>query len=308
MRCTRPRTVGFKADGKTLAWSQKERSKEYAPFQLECRKCIECRLQYGREWGIRCLHEAQMHSQNCFITLTYSDEHLKDPKLDYGDFQAFIKRLRHASDEPLSYIACGEYGEVTKRPHWHAIVFNWYPKDATYLRSTQKGHKVYESEILNAKWQKGKAELGSVTLESASYVARYSAKKLAHGEEVEDFQPIFKVSSKRAIGKAWLEKFHDDIFNYGRLTLADGSQSSIPRYYTKWLKENEPEKWLRYIQGAKEKMVEHATARSRKEEEELNKLRRARGFRGYSLKSKNQIREELSKIRHEQLLSHLKLK
>lgn len=81
MRCTSPFTVGFQSDGKTLSWTAKNRSWEFPTFQLPCGKCIECRLEYARQWAVRCVHEAQMHSRNAFITLTYSDEHLKKKSL-----------------------------------------------------------------------------------------------------------------------------------------------------------------------------------------------------------------------------------
>ncbi len=94
MRCLSPRTVGFLHDGVTISWSPKYYSKEYATFQLPCSKCIECRLEYARQWAVRCVHEAKMHPENSFITLTYSDEHLTSEKLQYIDFQLFAKRLR----------------------------------------------------------------------------------------------------------------------------------------------------------------------------------------------------------------------
>lgn len=43
------------------------------------------------------------------------------------------------------------------------------------------------------------------------------------------------MSTKYAIGKKWLEKYYEDIFNTGKLTIRGGSHSSIPRYYEKWL-------------------------------------------------------------------------
>lgn len=302
-------TVGFKADGKTLAWSQRDRSKEYAPFQLPCGKCIECRLAYAREWAVRCVHEAQMHPQNAFVTLTYDDDHLHDPKLVYSDFQAFMKRLRKGTTDPLSYIVAGEYGENTKRPHWHAIIFNWWPRDAAYFRSNNRGDKIYESKILTEKWQKGQAELGSVTFHSAGYVARYSAKKLVHGEEVEEYKPIFKVSSRRAIGSSWLEKYHSDIFNYGRLFVGgEIGHASIPRYYTKWLKKHKPGEWLRYVSQPKIELTERARARQEKEDQAYYKAMTARGLDGFSLKTKNQVRAELAQIRFDQLQQQLKLK
>ena len=46
------------------------------PITVKCGQCIGCRLEYSRQWAIRCLHEAQLHEDNCFITLTYDDENL----------------------------------------------------------------------------------------------------------------------------------------------------------------------------------------------------------------------------------------
>lgn len=262
MRCTSPRTVGFKADGKTIAWSPKDYSKEYASFQLPCGQCIECRLDYARQWAVRCVHEAKMHPENSFITLTY--EKLETPKLVYGDFQNFTKKLRKSLNHKIGYIVAGEYGEQTKRPHWHAIFFNYSPPNPKKHYTTERGDKVYTSEKLTELWGHGHAEFGSVTFHSAGYVARYSAKKLVHGyDQQNEFRPIFKASTRQAVGKAFLEKYWKDIFSYGKVTLSDGTNAgSIPRYYTKWLKEKHPNEWRRYVTGPKIQREEFAEKKS----------------------------------------------
>lgn len=269
MRCTSPRTVGYLSDGQTLSWSSKNYSKEYATFQLPCGKCISCRLQYAREWAIRCVHEAQMHSDNCFITLTYSDENLKSPKLHYPDFQYFMRKVRKLKNEPIGMFVTGEYGEQTKRPHWHAIIFNWCPSDRVPHYKTIQGHQVYTSKTLTKIWGKGHAELGSVTIDSAGYCARYAAKKLVHGYDDEhDYHPISKKSQKHAIGKKWLEKYWPDVFTHGRLILKDGSQTTIPRYYEKWLQKHHPEAWIYYVTATKHencKKAEEANSRETQE-------------------------------------------
>lgn len=302
MRCLTPRTVGFKNDGRTITWSQKTYSKEYPTFQLPCGKCIECRLEYARTWAIRCVHEAQMHENNGFITLTYTDEKLESKKLIYKDWVEFIKKLRDKifretvkkafgpghwdsltsterkqfrkdnkellEKNQIGVFVTGEYGDKKKRPHWHAIVFNYWPSDAKESRKTQLQDQCYESKELEKIWGKGKVEIGKVTFKSAGYVARYATKKLVHGKDNEhDYKPISKKSSKHAIGKKWLEKNYKDIFNYGKIIMEDGKTGSIPRYYIKWLEKNHPLEWKRYvtqIQPEKEK-------KAKTKEEELNK-------------------------------------
>lgn len=63
---------------------------------LPCGQCIGCRLEYSREWAIRCLDEAAMFRQNCFVTLTMSDDSVAKHgrSLDVRLFQLFMKRLR----------------------------------------------------------------------------------------------------------------------------------------------------------------------------------------------------------------------
>lgn len=308
MRCTRPRTVGFQADGKTIAWSQKQRSKEFASFQLPCGKCIECRLDYSRQWAVRCVHEAQMYENNCFITLTYDDESLRSPYLIYSDFQKFMKKLRKLQDDPIGVFVTGEYGEKTKRPHWHAILFNWRPADCVYKRSNERGDKIYSSLLLDKIWSHGLTEVGDVSIHSAGYCARYAAKKLVHGRDGDhEFDPISKKSNKHAIGKRWLEKYWRDVFNYGHVVLNDGSTCSIPRYYEKWFKENLPDEWLRYVTRTKLKKISQAEARQNKIYSVYLNDVRSRQLHQPNPLTPNQVREEIINSKFKLLQAHLKL-
>jgi len=157
----------------------------------------------------------------------------------------------------ISVFVTGEYGEKTKRPHWHAILFNYRPSDCTYRYTTDRGDKVFTSPILDKIWgfndpSTKPSEIGQVTFESAGYVARYAAKKLVHGNDQEhDFHPISKKSTGRAIGKSWLEKYWKDAFTLGRIILPNGESCSIPRYYEKWLKKELPQEWENYVTNKK---------------------------------------------------------
>lgn len=321
MRCFNPRTVGFKADGKTISWSQKEYSKEYATFQLPCGKCLGCRLEYARQWAVRCVHEAQMHEQNCFITLTYDEDHVPE-KLQYRDFQLFAKKLRKHIDKNrqnklddeirIGYFVTGEYGDKTKRPHWHAIIFNWRPHDGRLQRTNARGDKAFTSELLSTLWAKGITEFGDVTFESAGYCARYAAKKLIHGHDADNnFQPISKKSSKHAIGKKFVEKYHESIFNLGIINLPNGSQCSIPRYYEKWLQKNRPDRWVKWITQKKLENTNKAKEKNDKETERQkreNHLRAARQGLQFKLqKTRREAKKKITTKQFEQLNNYRKL-
>jgi hypothetical protein len=265
MPCTSPFTVSFKADGKTLNWSQKNHIKEHAAFQIPCGQCISCRLDYAREWATRCVLESSQYENNCFLTLTYDDDHLGDNRLRYRDFQLFMKKLRKLQNEPIGFMVTGEYGERTKRAHWHAIIFNWRPRDAQKKYITDLNCQVYESETLNKTWGNGIAEFGDVTFQSAAYVARYSIKKLTHKDESDFYKPIHKKSSLHAIGKKYIEQHYKHVFNRGSVVLPGGITAPIPRYFIRWLREHRPEDFIQYLMTTKSKQLDRAAQKQQKE-------------------------------------------
>lgn len=323
MRCTSPLSVGFNADGRTLCWSPTKYSKQYAPIQLPCGKCIACRLERSRQTAVRCVHEAQLHENNAFITLTYSDKYLKSDKLIYDDFQKFMKRLRKYRYESFSgpletkeqydqiKISClvtGEYGDRSKRPHWHALLFNWDWPDKETVGQSDLGDKIFTSPLLSQLWPMGRTESGSVTFRSASYVARYALKKLYHGADGSHrYEPISKRSVRPAIGKRWIERYWRDVFSYGYIVLPDGSQCGIPRYYETWFKNNKPQEWEHYVTHVKSKIISDAIAKEAAitiEEKKNNLLRDA--FHGLEIK-RSEIKKILLEKRLNESRQYLKL-
>lgn len=251
-----------------------------------------------------------MHPENVFVTLTYSDEHLKSDKLVYRDFQLFIKKLRKSTVDNIGYFVTGEYGEKNKRPHWHAIIFNWRPKDAKPKYKNYRGDQVYTSEYLDSLWGMGMTDFGSVTFESAGYCARYAAKKLVHGKDDEhEFKPISKKSSKHAIGKKFLEQYWKDIFTLGHVVLNDGTTTSIPRYYEKWLKKNEPEAWLDYVTRTKFERIQKAEEKQAATAAVHNTINNNRLDSGKTtfIQSENQVRKIITAEKFKLLQAKLKL-
>lgn len=170
------------------------------PIMLPCGQCVGCRLERSRQWALRCVHESKMHKDNCFITLTYATEHLPpDSSLHYPDFQKFMKRLRKKYGEGIRFYMCGEYGENFGRPHFHACLFGHNFTDLKLWKETN-GQKLYRSKELEQLWPFGHSSVGSVTFESAAYVARYIMKKIT-GEAAEQHY-TFRKSFNRGDIKA----------------------------------------------------------------------------------------------------------
>lgn len=215
---------------------------------LPCGQCVGCRLERSRQWAVRCVHEASLQDRNCFLTLTYSDEHLApDLSLCYRDFQLFMKRLRKHARGKLRFFMCGEYGDRFGRPHFHACIFGFDFADKVLFRSSESGD-LYRSADLEKLWRFGFATIGEVTFESAAYVARYVVKKLTGdgedfyyrtfdvttGEIVPRLKEFCHMSVRPGLGSDWLRLYWKDVI--GGKVVVRGKESPVPRFYLKRLK------------------------------------------------------------------------
>ncbi len=211
------------------------------PINIPCAQCYGCKLDKANQWAIRCIHEAQMHDDNCFVTLTYNEENLPrekngTPTLRPKDFTNFMKKLRKRRDGKISYFQCGEYGEL-RRPHHHALLFNVGFGDRTLWRKSGD-YDLYRSEELEELWKFGHSEIGTATLESAGYIARYTLEK---DKEKEGRKKQYLTMSRRpGIGATWLKKYISDVYPTDQVINNNGKELRPPRYYDQQLeKENE---------------------------------------------------------------------
>lgn len=188
-----------------------------------------------------------MHENNCFITLTYNDENLGSPSLEYRDFQLFCKRLRRKMG-PFRFYMCGEYGETFRRPHFHACLFGLFFEDRTWLRRLPSGFDLYRSPTLEGLWPFGYSSIGDVTFESAAYVSRYIVKKVtgnaASGhyvsEDGEVLEPEFThMSLKPGIGATWFEKYYKEVYPRDYVVIR-GQKCKPPRYYDDKFRDVDP--------------------------------------------------------------------
>lgn len=240
MPCYKPISAYRVADG-GVVFAQLARYDIIGDCKLPCGQCLGCRLDRAREWSVRCLHEAKMHRENCFITLTYNDENLPaDGSLHYRDFQLFMKRLREKLG-PVRFFMCGEYGESTLRPHYHAVLFGVDFQDKKEYKKNAQGDMLYTSKILEELWGKGFCPIGLVTRQSAGYVARYCVKKVTGDRAEEHYkgrEPEFaRMSLKPGIGAEFFKKFESDILP-NDYVIESGFKIPVPKYYDKLFKGN----------------------------------------------------------------------
>lgn len=155
--------------------------------------------------------ESVLHDEMCFLTITYDDDHVPlalSPidavplgNLRKKDLRDYFKRLRNEGLR-FRYYACGEYGEQTERPHYHAILFGVSP---------------FDEEILKEKWPYGFVQVREFTHQRAGYVASYTSKKLPHRKKQHDGRdPEFSLMSRKpGIGFEFLELIAEEFAKLG---------------------------------------------------------------------------------------------
>lgn len=242
---------------------------------VPCGKCRGCRVDQSLMWSIRGYHESQEHAQNSFITLTYDDANLpRDGKIDKRHLQLFFKALRRDGTK-LRYLACGEYGGQTRRPHYHAIIFgkDWLENAITLTDS------LYTNQTLVDIWGKGHVSIAPVTMASICYVCGYVTKK------IDDLDTFNLMSRRPGIGHTWLDKYSDDIVRTGVVSI-EGRQYQVPKRYLAWEEDQ--------FSDLKKERAKHARSLN-KPSQSLNNFNAQRG-REIGLKSKFESKKPQEKL------------
>lgn len=224
---------------------------------LPCGRCVGCRVERARQWTVRVMHEASLYEENCFVTLTYDDDHVPPGGgLRHEDFQGFLKRLRaRVHPRMVRFFMCGEYGEERGRPHFHAALFNYSFPDRVLWRKLGSRSYAYRSATLESVWPFGLSSIGDLTRKSAAYMARYIHKVRlgddvasndeavdgSTGEVVRRRGEYIRMSLRPGIGAYWFRLYGStDVFPHDRVVV-DGRPCVPPRFYEKLHKRVSPD-------------------------------------------------------------------
>lgn len=237
-----------------------ERSKNYNT--VPCGRCYACRMNNRIEWTYRLYQELLGSTSAYFITLTYNDENIPEivdkntgevlRVLRKSDLQSYIKRLRKKGK--LRYYAVGEYGEQSKRPHYHMLLFNY--NSETPVKDIEE------------KWPHGHVHIGNVEQASIHYCTKdmMKQKKENHVGGVYGFRTM---STKPAIGYRDMYYLGNNQRNKDFTTYFNGYKIALPRYYrdrlftdyekkkhAKEMLQQSDERWLKFIRECKKKGIQ----------------------------------------------------
>jgi hypothetical protein len=240
--------------------------------EIPCGQCIGCRFDKSRQWAVRAVHEAQMHEDNCFITLTYNEENIpEDRSVSKEVLQKFLKRYRKEINKhggkQIRFMACGEYGHLRNRPHYHLLIFGWRDPQEYLWSKSKSGEILFRSPVLERAWTEGYSSVGNLTFQSAAYTARYVTKKVTGKRakqeyrifdketgEIIEIQPEFALMSlgrrnedneeldNGGIGYKWYKKYFESDCSKDFITV-NRSKMAIPDYYYRLLEQKDPERY-----------------------------------------------------------------
>ena len=252
MPCYHPLTAwiarrdSFHPSGKPRYVFNHDKGLPHTEVKLKCGQCAGCRLDRSVQWATRCMYEASLHSENCFLTLTYNDENLpSDGSLQRDAVPLFMKRLRKAlHPKKVKVFYAGEYGDPSKsfRPHYHLCLFNHFFSDSDLyscksakISGRLESYRLYTSKKLAALWPFGFSTLGDLTFESAAYVARYCMKKITGQYADEYYQgklpPFAHMSRRPGLAYDWFQKYKDDLYNHDQCVVRPNLITKPAKYF-----------------------------------------------------------------------------
>lgn len=271
MPCFHPKTAYKRFDseqGKYLISFGNHGSVEGAePISIPCGKCIGCQRDRAKQWAVRCAAEYETTPDKAacwFVTLTYDDDHLPFgmctqydtftgevleeaavPSLRKKDLQDWFKRLRWYYNEihGIRYLACGEYGGQTARPHYHVILFNVHIDDLVPYKSKDSSALYFTSASMDKVWMHGQVLIARYDFHTADYVAKY----LVKGDSSEDHpdfvdgreKPFLLMSRRPGLGRAYYDSHKDTISETDKIYTAFGSKRP-PAYFDRLDRESRP--------------------------------------------------------------------
>lgn len=178
-----------------------------------CGKCMECMNQKARAWQVRMLEDIRHNKNGKFITLTFSDESIRelskltgvldgyerDNEIAKIAMRRFLERWRKANKKSVRHWFVTELGhQGTENIHMHGIIWTNLP-DTEIVKHWQYG-------FITIGDGKGKNYVNEATV---NYITKYITKIDTDHKE---YKP--RVLTSAGIGKGYIERGDAELNRY----------------------------------------------------------------------------------------------
>lgn len=179
-----------------------------------CGKCMECMKKKGREWQVRLLEDIRHNKNGIFVTLTFSNESIKEISEKYIEktikgydrdnaiakkgVRLFLEKWRKKFGKSARHWLVTELGhEGTENIHLHGIIWTDHKREDIEERW---GHGIVWTNDVKK---------GYVNEQTVNYITKYISKQdLEH----KYYKPI--VLTSQGIGKGYLERMDSQSNRY----------------------------------------------------------------------------------------------
>ncbi|UPW41677.1 replication initiator protein [Peromfec virus RodF8_22] len=129
---------------------------------VPCGRCFNCQVKKALALSTRIRLDSTSYPNLFFVTLTYSNHNIEP--IDPSYLARFFKNLRY--DVPkFKYLASGEYGPQTIRPHYHILFLLPYETSFADFK-----------EALSTRWPYGNIDIQPSDALTTSYICSYVKK------------------------------------------------------------------------------------------------------------------------------------
>lgn len=253
-------------------------------YTVPCGKCFTCIKKRSQDWAAKLICENEYHKKKCFVTLTFDNKILlKGNK--YGAnpsfifhiensneyFKKFMKRLRkHYKDRMITYFRVSEYGDLTKRPHIHLIIWGTnFEENRDEYKKSKSGYIQYTSKILQELWDCGLCTIQDININNTLYISQYVNKKFKNDND--RYKAKISFSNRSKMSCKWARRNYEEIAK-GFLTF-ENKKFSIPKSYLKNLKESEKTHLKEAYRKYEEKINQYfeSTTETERKQREINR-------------------------------------
>lgn len=227
----------------------------YVP--IGCGNCIECRNQKKRAWQVRLNEEIKCNSNGKFVTLTFSEESLKEliKEVGHGESNAvaayavrhYLERWRRKHKKSVRHWFITELGHInTERIHIHGIMFT--DDCQSIVKHWKYGHvTIGKTRFKPDEWKNANGKTSYVSEKTINYIMKYVTKI-----DLDHKGYVSKIMCSAGLGKNYLNSYNasKNLFKDKKTkesyTTKSGHEMNLPIYYrNKIYTEEEREKlWI----------------------------------------------------------------